>query len=158
MAVILPQAHEHFQNNNNQHILNAHGAEASMTITTKTIMENNNSHNLSMHHPAQQQMCEKWGGAGHPGGRSPTWETGCMLNSSPMVKLQANCRVRYSIFRGFLGLSTNVLDLTRWGMSVSLAHLGPPNCSSLHSLPRNWRRIAYFWRKWQYFWSSPTKV
>ena len=40
----------HFQNNNNQHILNAHGAEASMAITAKAIMENNNiGHNLSMH-------------------------------------------------------------------------------------------------------------
>ena len=40
----------HFQNNNNQHILNAHGAEASMAITAKAIMENNNiGHNLSIH-------------------------------------------------------------------------------------------------------------
>ena len=45
-------ASAHFQNNNNQHILNAHGAEASMTITTKTLMmENNNvGQNLSIHH------------------------------------------------------------------------------------------------------------
>merc|ERR1712095_91847 len=33
-----PDHHSHFQNNNNQ--LTAHGAEASMAITSKTIMEN----------------------------------------------------------------------------------------------------------------------
>ena len=40
-----PDHHSHFQNNNNQ--LTAHGAEASMAITSKTIMENNN-HNGPM--------------------------------------------------------------------------------------------------------------
>ena len=48
---LLPSSPDHhLQHNNNQHILNAHGAETSMTITPKTLMENNNtSHNLSLH-------------------------------------------------------------------------------------------------------------
>ena len=55
---LLPSSPDHhIQHNNNHHILNAHGAEASMTITPKTLIENNNtSHNLSLHQP---------GGAGH---------------------------------------------------------------------------------------------
>ena len=44
------QYHHLQHHNNNQHILNAHGAENSMTITPKSLMENNNtSHNLSLH-------------------------------------------------------------------------------------------------------------
>merc|ERR1719367_1657444 len=61
--------HPHFQNNNNQQILNAHGAEASMAITAKAIMENNNiGHNLSIHsgHSSSSGPHSGPGGGHHP--------------------------------------------------------------------------------------------
>lgn len=60
-----PDAAHNFQNNNNnQQILIAHGAETSMAITAKALMENNNvGHNLSIHggHSGGQNS------GGHPG-------------------------------------------------------------------------------------------
>jgi hypothetical protein len=54
-----PDHHHQLGPHSSQHLLTAHGSEASMSITTKNILENNNSsHNLSLQPPGSSSMTQ----------------------------------------------------------------------------------------------------